>query len=66
MSPVVPKCKKLNRTVAYIVPKTKLSAGPTTHRIVYTNSSALPLLIPFKSKSGKGGLPFFDSSDVSC
>ena len=55
MTSVVPKCKKLNRTVAYIVPKPKPSAGTVIYRIVYTNSSALPLLIPVSSKFATGG-----------
>ena len=52
---VMPKCKKLNRTVAYIVPKPKPSAGTVIYRIVYTNSSALPLLVPLSSKFATGG-----------
>lgn len=52
---VVLRCRKVNRTVAYIVPKPKRSADPVTHIIVYTNSSALPLLVSVKSKIARGG-----------
>ena len=58
---VVPRCKKLHHTVAYIVPAPKSTAkstavGPDTviYNIVYTNSSALPLLVPIKSKLARG------------
>lgn len=51
---VVPNCKESTRTVAYILPKLDHSAGPVTHRIIYTNSKALPLLIPLRCKAGRG------------
>ena len=57
MTSVLPRGKayKADCTVAYIVPQPKPNAGPVAHKIIYTNSSALPLLIPLMSKAGKGG-----------
>lgn len=52
---VVPRCKKLHHTVAYVVPTPKRSADTVIYNIVYTNSSALPLLVPIKSKISRGG-----------
>lgn len=52
---VMSKCKKLNRKVAYIVPKLKPSTGTVIYRMVYTTSSALPLLVPLSSKFASGG-----------
>lgn len=52
---VVLRCKKLHHTVAYIVPARKPSADTVIYNIVYTNSSALPLLVPMKSSISRGG-----------
>ena len=53
-SPMVPKCKKLSGTVAYIVPKPGHSAEPMTNMIIYTNTGSLPLMVPIKTKWSTG------------
>lgn len=50
---VVPKCNMASRKVAYIVSKPS-SEQPMTNLIVYTNSSALPLLVSVKSQWSSG------------
>ena len=49
-SPVMPKCKKLSGTIAYIVPKPSHDAEPMTNMIIYTNTGSLPLVVPIKTK----------------
>lgn len=52
---VVPRCKRLQQIVAYIVPTAKGTTDIVVYNIVYTNSSALPLLVPIQSKHSRGG-----------
>ncbi|KAL0037451.1 hypothetical protein WJX79_008678 [Trebouxia sp. C0005] len=51
---VVPRAPAQERLVAYIMSKPK-NPDKTENVIVYTNSSALPLLLPTKSKWTRGG-----------
>ncbi|KAL0020479.1 hypothetical protein WJX77_009137 [Trebouxia sp. C0004] len=51
---IVPRAPAQERLVAYIMSKPK-NPNKTKNVIVYTNSSALPLLLPIKSKWTKGG-----------
>ncbi|DBB09876.1 TPA: hypothetical protein ACH3X3_001489 [Trebouxia sp. C0006] len=51
---IVPRAPAQQRLVAYIMSKPK-NPDKTENIIVYTNSSALPLLLPITSKWTKGG-----------
>ena len=62
---VVPKAPAQLRLVAYVLPTSKHS-DLTEHILVYTSSSALPLLVPVKPKWSKGELQNSINTLVCC